>query len=252
MFASSIPYKFTQPWAAAAATGYVTTTIPATATGANASQALGFPPITATNPGAGGVPPSVADINGGLLYATAWAQWLQAGAPIGYDATFSAAIGGYPKGAFLLAASGAFHWISTADNNTTDPDTGGAGWVQLYANFAGSSSQVFNVANATTSTEAVALGQFVNSFATNGYAKLPGGLIIQWGETSTAAGGTYIALPITFPNACINASATNYATSAPSVWPAVGNVTSNSISIWQSSSSTVGAGGAVWWMAIGY
>jgi len=50
---------------------------------------------------------------------------------------------------------------------------------------------------------------FTASKAINGYQKLPSGLIIQWGKTSTTAipnGGTYtITLPITFPTAFLTA-----------------------------------------------
>ena len=129
MLASAIPYKFSVPWASAAAAGYLTTSIPASTSSPAASQALGFPPATATPVGAGGTPPSIADVNGALNYESLWSQWYQAGAPVGYDATFSSAIGGYPLGAILPAAStlGA-SWLSTADNNTSNPDTGGGGW----------------------------------------------------------------------------------------------------------------------------
>lgn len=128
MQASDIPYKFAVPWASAATVGYVNT-IPATATGGSASQELGFPPITAAPTGAGGIPPDIADMNGALLYATQWAQWAQAGGPIGYDGTFSTDVGGYPKAAVVSSASVAGnYWLSTAENNTTDPDAGGANW----------------------------------------------------------------------------------------------------------------------------
>ncbi len=130
MLLASVPYKFSTPWGASAGSSYLTSPIPATTVGAAASQALGFPPITAAPTGSGGVPPNVADFNGGLNYATLWAQWLQAGGPITYDATFSAAIGGYPMGAMLAQAANLNRqWVSTVDNNTSDPDTGGANWI---------------------------------------------------------------------------------------------------------------------------
>jgi hypothetical protein len=127
---SNIPYKFSSIWAAGATAGFITPIIPATVAGAAASQVLGFPTPTAQPVGAGGTPPNIADFNGLGNYLTAWAQWQQAGAPVFYDAPFSSNIGGYPKGAVLSTASetGAY-WISTVDNNTTDPDTGGAGWL---------------------------------------------------------------------------------------------------------------------------
>lgn len=129
MLASSIPYKFSVPWAASAGGSYITAIIPATTVAPAASQNLGFPPITAANPGAGGVPPSIADFNGIFNYATLWARWQQSGAPIYYDSAFSSSIGGYPMGAVLpaLATNGA-HWLSTADNNTSNPDASGANW----------------------------------------------------------------------------------------------------------------------------
>ncbi|MFL9904287.1 hypothetical protein PQR71_40220 [Paraburkholderia fungorum] len=78
--------------------------------------------------GSGGVPPFGQDMNGILNQISAWIQWVNAGGPVSYDATFSAAIGGYPKGAWLTSEAGGSWWVSTVDNNTTDPDAGGAGW----------------------------------------------------------------------------------------------------------------------------
>jgi len=41
---------------------------------------------------------------------------------------------------------------------------------------------------------------------TDGYVKLPGGIILQWGQLSVPADGTAtITWPIAFPNACIQA-----------------------------------------------
>ena len=48
------------------------------------------------------------------------------------------------------------------------------------------------------------------SLATNGYQKLPGGLIIQWG-TDTLNSGTVITFPIAFPTACVSVTATTTA-----------------------------------------
>jgi hypothetical protein len=48
------------------------------------------------------------------------------------------------------------------------------------------------------------------SLTTNGYQKLPSGLILQWGQTSTfgGEGGQTVTFPIAFPTACLNGSAT--------------------------------------------
>src|SRR6185312_13578810 len=126
MLASDIPYKFAEIWAAAAAGGYVTDPIPGTATGADASQHLGFPPITAMLPGAGGIPPTIQDFNGVLFYLSAWVRWQQTGTAVPYDATFQSNIGGYPNGAVVGSTVVPYRkWLSTADNNTSNPDTGG-------------------------------------------------------------------------------------------------------------------------------
>jgi len=71
-----------------------------------------------------------------------------------------------------------------------------------YAPAAGDSGQAFQVSDATAAADAVALGQFISNFASagsGGYLKLPGGIILQWGN-STAGSGTF---PITFPNGAL-------------------------------------------------
>ena len=51
------------------------------------------------------------------------------------------------------------------------------------------------------------------SLATNGYQKLPGGLIIQWGIVSTtqSEGSKTVTFPISFPTNCLNVSVTTRA-----------------------------------------
>ena len=128
---SDVPYKFQFQWAENASSGFVTSPIPPTTSAPAASQSLGFPPETAVPIAAGGTPPNIDDYNGAYQYVTAWAQWLQAGYPILYDATFQTNIGGYPQNAMVnsVAFPGVI-WQSTVDDNTSDPDTGGANWQQ--------------------------------------------------------------------------------------------------------------------------
>jgi hypothetical protein len=182
MLASSIPYKFATPWGASATTGFITAPIPATAAGAAASQALGFPPVTAQPVASGGIPPNIADINGGLNYETLWSQWLQAGAPIGYDAAFSTAIGGYPNGAMLRVQSipGAF-WLSVADNNTSDPDTGGSGWVLVQPSYG--FQQVF------TTSGSITVPAYVHRVKLTVWAAGAGGGATAGAGTAGAGGG---------------------------------------------------------------
>ena len=134
MQSSQIPSKFPIPFANGAGSGYIRQ-IPVTSqisiTPGAASLTDGFPPLTFIAEGAGGIPPFGQDMNGILNEITAWIQWGNAGAPVIYDATFSAAIGGYPKGSILTSGAGGSWWLSTVENNTTNPDTGGAGWLSL-------------------------------------------------------------------------------------------------------------------------
>jgi hypothetical protein len=82
--------------------------------------------------------------------------------------------------------------------------------IPLKANLNGNALNLFSVANAVSSSNAVALGQFDVSLAASGYQKLPGGLIMQWGSfahgTTEGSGGT-ITFPISFPNTCVSVTA---------------------------------------------
>lgn len=132
MLTSAIPQKFTIPFANAAGVGYINP-IPTTPGGTPglASLTTGFPTLTFQPEASGGNPPYGADFNGILKWITQWNQWQAAGGPVGYDSAFSAAIGGYPNGAALLAATigNGRYWISQADNNTSNPDAAGANWM---------------------------------------------------------------------------------------------------------------------------
>lgn len=94
-----------------------------------ASFTDGFPPLCATPVTSGGIPPSKADMDGILFMLSGVDRWVSAGAGFPYSSVYQTAIGGYPKGSRVLRAAGNGYWISTTDNNVTDPDTGGAGWV---------------------------------------------------------------------------------------------------------------------------
>lgn len=129
MQSSDIPSKSPMVFAQDATGSYVRAVPQTTADPAAASFELGFPPQTFTDQGAGGTPPDGRDFNGILNFLSAWARWQATGAPINYDSTFQTDIGGYPKGAVVASATtlGVF-WLSTVENNLTNPDTGGAGW----------------------------------------------------------------------------------------------------------------------------
>jgi hypothetical protein len=129
---SNLPSKFNIPWGSSAISPYIRSVPQGSQIGIQncaASLTTGFPPLTFTPPGQGGCPPFGADMNGILNQITLWSQWQAAGSPVQYDATFSSNIGGYPKGTVLgQAATLGCYWLSTTDNNTTNPDSSGAGW----------------------------------------------------------------------------------------------------------------------------
>ena len=96
-----------------------------------ASYDVGFPPITMTLKSAGGLPPKGQDMNQILYELSALGRWASSGSLNSYDASFSTAIGGYPAGSFLIGDDGVTIYVNTTDSNTTNPNTGGAGWVTL-------------------------------------------------------------------------------------------------------------------------
>lgn len=126
---TDIPATFTYPFASGASGSYIRTIPVTSADPVAASELLGFPPDTFIPTTSGGTPPDGRDFNGILNQVTGWNQWQSAGGPITYDAALQTAIGGYPKGAIVQSATtfGKL-WMSTADDNATDPDASGAGW----------------------------------------------------------------------------------------------------------------------------
>ena len=148
MQSSQIPPKFPIPFANAAGSGFIRTVPQASQIGITpgaASLTDGFPPVCFQPVGAGGVPPSGQDFNGLLNLITQWARWESAGGPIKYDSTFSAAIGGYPLGAVLAnATTVGSYWLSTVDNNTSNPDAGGANWTTFSVLIGSQTSTIYS------------------------------------------------------------------------------------------------------------
>lgn len=168
---SDLPLRFPIPFANNAGSAFIRSIpkdhVDATSTDAPASLYDGFPPEAFSPIASGGVPPSGQDFNGILNQLSAWARWGAAGGPAKYDATFSAAIGGYPKNAMLMSTvTAGVSWVSLVDNNTTDPDSvGAANWQPLG-------------------------GAVVAGNGSSGSASLGGGFTVTWRSISVPAGGT--------------------------------------------------------------
>lgn len=121
------PSKITTPWASAG----LKNAIPAAAdpvTG-KAGFDLGFAAINMTAKEAGGIPPFGQDFNGILFSITEILRYVQAGGLPSFSASMASAVGGYSKGAIVLGGNGVTVFQNTIDGNTTNPNSGGAGWV---------------------------------------------------------------------------------------------------------------------------
>lgn len=132
---SQLPTKFQIAFASGAGAGYIRAIPTASQIGINngaASLTDGFVPLNFQPVGSGGIPPSGQDFNGILNQITAWCRAQAAGQLTTFDPTFSGAIGGYPMFAVLASTTPGVMWISTADNNTTNPDgSSSSGWTPI-------------------------------------------------------------------------------------------------------------------------
>lgn len=193
---SNIPAKISAIFAASGNKNTIPLTVAGVANPNNASFDVGFPPITLTPIPSGGLPPFGADFNGLLNTITAVNQWNSAGGIFPYDASFSTAIGGYPKGALLLKATSVGFWQSTVDNNIANPDASGAGWNDLILaqtiNATGDATFVNNSTSpsSTNWVRGILTFGFNISLGLSGYIQFPkifGGFIFQWSSIVTSA-----------------------------------------------------------------
>jgi hypothetical protein len=173
MLASSIPTKMPIQWGASAGGSYIRA-IPQLSqisiTPGAASFTDGFPPLNFLPVGSGGVPPFGQDMNGILNIISLWNRWQQAGGSVPYDATFQATIGGYPQGAVVASTvTLGLRWFSLVDNNTTNPDTGGAGWV-TYGRITLSQNVTLYV-NASTGSDSSGSGSVGSPWQTLAHAR---------------------------------------------------------------------------------
>jgi hypothetical protein len=157
MLASAIPAKLSIPFANSGTKNTIPTASQIGVTPGAASLTDGFPPLTMTAVAAGGVPPFGQDMNGILYAMSAWQQWQGAGGQVAYDISFSTSIGGYPKGAVLTSTTAGMFWVSTADNNTTNPDSGGSNWLPMNAPAIQAQSGNYGADSGTANAMAVTL-----------------------------------------------------------------------------------------------
>ena len=148
----------------------------------------------------------------------------------------------------------------TNATNATNPASGGSFITSSnigsqsvnYANSAGNGG-VTSVDSATGAVTLANLSAFGRSIASDGYQKLPGGLIIQWGTATIPNGATgliTVTFPTAFPNAFFSATTTPNLAIATSWAPLIDNTSAASMRI--NLYYTSGAAVPIFWLAIGY
>lgn len=121
------------PFAEDAAPGYVDTipdTLPPGSDPQYASWSQGFPPVTMTPLGAGGIPPRGQSFNGVLNAISEHIVYIGGGGQYKWNADY-ASVNGYQLGAIVQKLDNSGFWRSTVEGNTTNPDLSGAGWVPV-------------------------------------------------------------------------------------------------------------------------
>ena len=219
-----------------------------------ASWKAGFPPDTRLPKDVGGEAPDGLDFNGVLNILSQAVVFLQKGNAYQFDVSMAP----YPIGALVRSNDNLTTYQSTVPNNSNNPNSNMTGW-RVY------NGSGFIVDNLTTNdgTKALSAKQgkviadgFTGTKTTNGYQKLYGGLIMQWGKTILIPdeGELRVDFPNgAFPNACYVVQLTE---NVKTTWA---NNASHVCAINQSRTgftiyfnSTLSISTSVDWFAIGY
>lgn len=150
-----------------------------------------------------------------------------------------------------LVSDGVSNWNYSAILNISVPDasTSVKGIVQLATDAeakAGSST-----------TKALTPSNFTASKSTNGYIWIAGGILLQWGEDTTAIGETTrtITFPTGFPNACLNVSLTGRNPTSSITLndsPQLVSFVTNAFVYFNQNMAGAANNAGIQWMAIGY
>lgn len=186
MNSSDTPSRIQLPFADSGAKNVIPVASQIPITPGAASYTDGFPPLTMLPIAAGGIPPFGTDVNGIFNIVTAIQRWQSAGGLFKFDAIFASAIGGYPKGAVLIKADGTGMWINQTEANSTNPDSGGAGWMSVMGNDAG-----YSTYGANTTIPATDNGKWIFATANNVAFTLPLSSSLPAGATIKVSGNGY-------------------------------------------------------------
>lgn len=132
---------------------------------------------------------------------------------------------------------------ATATQNFTLDASAANGTMKLSRGNAGATTQDILTISALGEVD---FPQMIRNFGTNGYYKLAGGLILQWGRSAGTNTGT-VTLPTAFPNACLSVVGTCETVTVNAELVELVTITPTSFSFALSSSGTTFR-----WQAIGY
>lgn len=144
-------------------------------------------------------------------------------------------------------ATDAGHAVTKAQlDANTPPDASETvkGIVELATN-----AETTTGTDTTRAITAAGLASFAKSFSSNGYARLPAGLIIQWGSTGSFSGTTSVSFPLTFPNACLQVlTGTKTTNDAATINPVASSLSTSGFTL----GSGTGTSTTQRWIAIGH
>jgi hypothetical protein len=166
-----------------------------------------------------------------------------------------ALITGVSGGTAYLPLSGGTLTGTLTINGSNQLVVGGNGTVSGSLTFGGGTSNgTLTIASGSLQIGGtnIADGDFATVQATQGYQKLPGGMIMQWGTHTSGPQGSPVTItfPIAFPNACLNVQATQTDPSSTNHIDAY-NYSAANFKL-TNSGPTAGATDVAAWFAIGF
>lgn len=184
--------------ASSAGSSFITNPMPNSPTGTNAASIQGgFPPITMTNEQAGGEPPLGQDMNGLMFLVSSHTLYVESGQLYPYSSALSTAIGGYALGTILGMADGTGIWMSIVNNNTSNPDTGGAGWIAIASYGMVSVPVTTGTVVLTTAQYKRSIIQITGTLTGNVTIQLPTGIVDEWLFSNAATGAFTVTVTTT-------------------------------------------------------
>ena len=149
-------------------------------------------------------------------------------------------------------------WYDTTNSILKRRNTANTAWIDVSLDTVGATTVRGNSSGSAAAEADVSMSSlrtmlgFTQSLAGNGYVKLPGGVIVQWGISDTAPSGTRsVTFPTAFPTAVVSVQVTPVTTAAYGATASSATLSSFTATTFATSSGTVGTSN-FYFMAIGY